>query len=496
MKQRFLVATIIILIALFFVPVYAQESVDTLIELFERGLRITGESHCEGEDCSYDFTVRIADEIVIPTNTPSPTVTNTPTATSTPTPTDTPVVTDEPPTPTQEVTELPPTLTMTPVPKLCALKNNNAVTNIRSGPGTSYGILAKWNYGEEGMFTEFTVGESYLWGHLDRGWVVVRSGNSWWVYGTEGTDLCAEVPGWPAGLDPPPVIVANPLTGSTRAGIHFAWFSDHTKAAQTAPYIGVVKCLTLSGSMCTTVEQANPDVVTVFRDVRSECPTREQIYTDPDGYYDRLNLLWAEHPNYDYYEIQNECSGLHGQTDFATLAQFNIRVAERAATDGKCILALSSYPGSPELDEFIQLVPYFKWIDEHPCGEWIKGVPKYHGLATHATGYCPFPTPQYPWVGWVWVAGRHTLFAESVAQVTGYQIKNKNWPWLVTELGFTYGQDEDENAFTTEELRACISETTEVLTEQGIINGYAVWNVGKLGQWLDYVNYLPDIFIP
>jgi hypothetical protein len=67
---------------------------------------------------------------------------------------------------------------------------------------------------------------------------------------------------------------------------------------------------------------------------------------------------------------------------------------------------------------------------------------------------------------------------------------------LITELGFTYGQDEDENAFTTEELRACISETTEVLTEQGIINGYMVWNVGKLGTWLDYVNYLPDIFIP
>jgi hypothetical protein len=304
-------------------------------------------------------------------------------------------------------------------------------------------------------------------------------------------------PPWmPVEWEVPPPITPSPFDGDTLAGLHFNWFSDHTKAAQTAPYIGVVKCLTLSGSMCTTVEQANPDVVTVFRDVRSECPTREQIYTDPDGYYDRLNLLWAEHPNYDYYEIQNECSGLHGQTDFATLAQFNIRVAERAATDGKCILALSSYPGSPELDEFIQLVPYFKWIDEHPCGEWIKGVPKYHGLATHATGYCPFPTPQYPWVGWVWVAGRHTLFAESVAQVTGYQIKDKNWPWLITELGFTYGQDEDENAFTTEELRACISETTEVLTEQGIINGYMVWNVGKLGTWLDYVNYLPDIFIP
>jgi hypothetical protein len=159
------------------------------------------------------------------------------------------------------------------------------------------------------------------------------------------------------------------------------------------------------------------------------------------------------------------------------------------------VLALSSYPGSPELDEFIQLVPYFKWIDTHPCGTWQDGSPKFHGLATHATGYCPFSTPKYPWVGWSWVAGRHVLFAEAVAQVTGYQIKDKNWPWLITELGFTYGQDEDENAFTAEELRACINETTAVLTEQGIVNGYMLWNVGKVGAWLDYVNYLPFIFI-
>jgi hypothetical protein len=500
MKQRFLIASIIILIALFFVPVYAQDGIDTLIELFERGLRITGESTCNDGGCSYDFTVRVADEIVIPTVTSTPTVTNTstftPTATSTSTLTNTPVVTDEPPTPTQEVTELPPTFTETPVPKMCVLKNDNNVTNIRIGPGTNYArITEQWSYGEEARFDEFFVGETYMWGHMELGWVVVRSGTSWWVYGTEGTELCDEVSGWPAGLDPPDRIVANPLTGATRPGIHFAWFSDRARVAQTAPYIGIVKCLTLSGTMCETARNHNSDMVTVFRDVRSECPSREQIYTDPDGYYERLKTLWSEHPNYDYYEIMNECSGLRGADDFAALAQFSIRVAERAADDGRCILALSSYPGSPELDEFIQLVPYFQWADTHPCGKWETGAPKFHGLATHATGYCPFSTPNYPWVGWSWVAGRHILFAEAVAQTTGYQIKDKNWPWLITELGFTYGQDEDENAFTAEELRACVGETTAVLIEQGIVNGYMLWNVGKVGVWLDYVNYLPFIFI-
>lgn len=505
MKVKILAVLVFILVGMLFVPVYAQDGIDTLIEIFERGLRITGEKDCIGEDCSYDFTVRVADVVVIPTSTPVPTVTNTPTATKTPTPTNTLVSTNEPPTPTPEITVLPPTFTFTPEPKECVIKVGASAINERTdhyttAPKTSTSPIPTNSIVTVEEFWQEAVNPTYLWGKNAFGWFVVGQWNndviSWWVYGiSTGTELCDEVPGWPSGLAPPPAIVANPLTGDTLAGIHFAWFSDHNKAAQTAPYIGIVKCLTLSGTMCETVRNNNSDAVTVFRDIRSECPSIEQIYNDPDGYYDRLNALWSEHPNYDYYEFMNECSGLRGTDDFAALAQFSIRVAERAADDGKCILALSSYPGSPELDEFIQLVPYFQWADTHPCGKWETGAPKFHGLATHATGYCPFSTPNYPWVGWSWVAGRHRLFAEAVAQTTGYQIKDKNWPWLITELGFTYGQDEDENAFTAEELRACVGETTAVLIEQGIVNGYMLWNVGKVGVWLDYVGYLPFIFI-
>ncbi len=446
---------------------------------------------------------------VPPSPTASPTPTATPSATVTPTATltATPSATATPPgdVPTQEVTELPTMPPSTDIPHVCEGGVAASVLNVRADHSTSAGIVGKLYIGNRVVIERMYVIED-----ARREWAFVRSGAlAGWVASyyllSDGTvdrylvwddeDESCYPPDMPVEWEVPPPVTPSPFDGDTLSGLHFAWFSDHAKAAQTAPLVGLAKCLTLTGSMCDTMRAANPRLVTIYRDYRSECPTRDQVYTDAAGYYARLRALWQDAPGYDYYEVQNECPAFHGQEDYAALAMFSIDVATLAAADGYCILALSSYPGSPELDEFIQLVPYFKWIDTHPCGTWQDGSPKFHGLATHATGYCPFSTPKYPWVGWSWVAGRHVLFAEAVAQVTGYQIKDKNWPWLITELGFTYGQDEDENAFTAEELRACINETTAVLTEQGIVNGYMLWNVGKVGVWLDYVNYLPFIFI-
>src|SRR5690606_10082901 len=95
------------------------------------------------------------------------------------------------------------------------------------------------------QFWQSSVVPKYLWGKTYTGWFVIGELLStgtmdWWVYGvTNTTELCDEVPGWPAGLSPPSPLVSDPFTGTVRAGIHFAWFSDHTKAAQTAPYIGI-----------------------------------------------------------------------------------------------------------------------------------------------------------------------------------------------------------------------------------------------------------------
>jgi hypothetical protein len=439
------------------------------------------------------------------TRTPTPSATPTVTPTATPTASSTPSATPED-VPTQEVTELPTMPPSTDIPHVCEGGVAASVLNVRADHSTSAGIVGKLYIGNRAVIERMYVIED-----ARSEWAFVRSGTlAGWVAShyllSDGTveryliwddeDEHCYPPDMPIEWEVPPPSTPSPFDGDTLSGLHFAWYSDHTKAAQTAPLVGLAKCLTLTGSMCDTMRAANPRLVTIYRDYRSECPTREQVYTDAAGYYARLRTLWQDAPGYDYYEVQNECSGFHGQEDYAALAQFSIEVATRAAADGYCVLALSSYPGSPEISEFIQFEPYFRFADATPCGTWPNGAPKYHGLATHATGYCPasVDTSAYPWVGWVWVAGRHLLYAEALAQTRGYDMAAKRFVWIQTEWGLTYGQDEDGNAFESWELQACIRETTRVLSEQNIINGYAVWNYGKIGSWLDYTGYLPEMF--
>lgn len=405
----------------------------------------------------------------------------------------------EPPTPGPLATPTPrppetpiPTITPDPVVECQVITLFNI--NEREDHFTGTTKLDTIGAGSTVTVDEFWADPVYLWGRTFQGWFVVMQfgpPNVWWV-GSAGGTPCNQVSGWPIGLAPPAVL--DPLVGVVRDGPHYSWFSDHNKARESAPFVGLAKCLTLTGSMCDTIKGTNPDVVTIFRDYRSECPSLDQVYYDPAGYYQRLRQLWAENPGFDYYEIMNECTGLRGTQDYAALAQFTIEVASRAAADGYCILGLSSFPGAPEIDEFLQLLPYFEFADANPCGRWPNGAVKFHGLATHATGYCPFATPDFPWVGWVWVAGRHTLFAEALAQVHRYDIANKRWPWFITELGWAYGYSEDENAYTAQQLQACNQETQAKLAEQGIVQGYAIWSFGLVDNWLDYVSYMPGIF--
>jgi len=443
-----------------------------------------------------------------PTATPSatPSATVTPSATSTPTATPSATATPPGDVPTQEVTELPTMPPSTDIPHVCEGGVAASVLNVRADHSTSAGIVGKLYIGNRVVIERMYVIED-----ARREWAFVRSGAlAGWVASyyllSDGTvdrylvwddeDESCYPPDMPVEWEVPPPVTPSPFDGDTLSGLHFAWFSDHAKAAQTAPLVGLAKCLTLTGSMCDTMRAANPRLVTIYRDYRSECPTRDQVYTDAAGYYARLRALWQDAPGYDYYEVQNECPAFHGQEDYAALAQFSIEVATRAAADGYCVLALSSYPGSPEISEFVQLEPYLRFADATPCGTWPNGAPKYHGLATHATGYCPasVDTSAYPWVGWIWVSGRHLLYAEALAQTRGYDMAAKRWPYLVTELGWTYGQDEDSGAFTAGELQACNRETVRVLSQQDIIDGFTVWNYGQVGQWLDYTPHLPGMF--
>ena len=434
---------------------------------------------------------------VPPTGTPTATPTPTPTASPTPTPTATPGQGE----PTQETTPPPTPPPSTDIPRVCEGGVAVSALRVRADHSTSAAQVGTLYIGQRVVIERMyvisdAVNEwAYVRGEGVAGWVASYYNSERYLVWDDAAEECYP-PDMPIEWEVPPPSTPGPFDGDTLSGLHFAWYSDHAKAAQTAPHVGLAKCLTLTGSMCDTMRAANPAIVTIYRDYRSECPSRDQVYTDAAGYYARLRALWAENPGFDYYEIMNECSSFHGQDDYAALAQFSIEVATRAAADGYCILALSSYPGAPELAEFVQLEPYLRFADSHPCGTWPSGAPKHHGIATHATGYCPasVDTSAYPWVGWSWVAGRHLLYAEALAQTRGYRVADKRWPWVVSEAGFTYGQDEDGNAFELWELQACIRETTRVLNEQNIIDGYAVWNYGQVGNWLDYTPYLPGMF--
>ncbi len=431
-----------------------------------------------------------------PTATPSPTATLTPTATSTPTATNTPG--DEP---TQEITPPPTPPPSTDIPRVCEGGVAVSALRVRADHSTSAAQVGTLYIGQRVVIERMyvisdAVNEwAYVRGEGVAGWVASYYNSERYLVWDDEDEHC--YPPWmPIEWEVPPPSTPGPFDGDTLSGLHFSWYSDHAKAAQTAPLVGMAKCLTLTGSMCDTMRAANPAIVTIYRDYRSECPSRDQVYNDAAGYYARLRALWAENPGFDYYEIMNECSSFHGQDDYAALAQFSIEVATRAAADGYCILALSSYPGAPELAEFVQLEPYLRFADSHPCGTWPNGALKYHGIATHATGYCPasVDTSAYPWVGWSWVAGRHLLYAEALAQTRGYDVAAKKWPWVQTEWGLTYGQDEDSGAFEEWELQACIRETVRVLSDQGVIDGFAVWNYGRVGDWLDYTPHLPGMF--
>lgn len=128
-----------------------------------------------------------------PTNTPRPSATSVPTATPGTVPTPTPDTAPQP-TPADDGE------------KLCLVKVRGTAINERveprtNAPKTSTSPIPA---GSTVKVLEVQTAEGYLWGRNAFGWFVLREGASWWVDGLEGaTELCKDVPGWPAGLEPP-----------------------------------------------------------------------------------------------------------------------------------------------------------------------------------------------------------------------------------------------------------------------------------------------------
>jgi len=185
----------------------------------------------------------------IATDTPvaaSPTPTLTPSATNTPiAPTTTPGV----PTPTPE-SGIPP-VTPDGSAKVCELKVN-VNTRIRSTPSATGTLLGTWPVGEPRDVYEFAVADGYLWArHGVARWSAVKvhpsDDNGWWADGHEGSrELCPDVPGWPAGLAPPPAIAHQGVGWTMVLGIPLATV---LQAGEDITAAGYTPAATLAGNV-------------------------------------------------------------------------------------------------------------------------------------------------------------------------------------------------------------------------------------------------------
>lgn len=349
-----------------------------------------------------------------------PTATRTPTPSPTLTPTNTPLPAS--PTPTQEQSTLPPTFTLTPAPvKTCVIKTGAFAINERSEPRTTAPRIDVIPAGSVVTLSRFTQGEGYLWGQTAFGWMVVRQGGTWWVYGLEGTELCDQVPGWPEGLAPPPAIVANPI------GLHMIWGTD-TRAVLN-DYLTPLA----AAGLCPTSMKALDLVEYIIPQIKRICPQTRVIYrTIICGDYPR----WDQSPEVaaeqfyncargrwllsgaDAYEVINE-----SPAPTAWKARFSLRVLELGTRDGLSLIVPGDGPGNPEVADYAnEYAKLYAYILAHPSAG--------HAISTHAYGIDRYLSDSGPWLGF-----RHRLFYEAMR---GQVADAARVPVYLTEIG-SYG---------------------------------------------------------
>ncbi len=422
-----------------------------------------------------------------PVSTPTPTVAVTMTAipTTTPHPTTTTIPTESP-TPTLEVTILP-TVTNGPT-KTCAVKAAQSV-RIRSLPSIGSAILGNLSTNEVIDIDEVDTAEGYLWAHHSRGWSAIRSGTTWWAYGIEGQSaICVDVTGWPDGLEPPSPVVKTPLVG-----LHVLVGSRWDTIADTASAWDAIKTLTDSAHLAQQFKSIKTETVTVYRPLiictgMSDGPILPH-WSDPQAYYNCIRPSWPE--GFDYYEVVNEVGAPGGIAQFTDMM---IGLAERAGQEGKCILTYSFPPGNPDLADWGDILRFMRWSNDHPCGTWPDGTPRYHGIALHQPGYMPpgVPLRADSWVNNSWVAGRDVLIDNLLRQAHSFSLADfKGGIWL-TEWGYVDGYSGSwEDRWTCEQMAAGLDYTMQVYKDRPWMQGFFIWTtVGSGTRWTDVTSCL------
>ncbi len=371
--------------------------------------------------------------------------------------------------------------------------------NVRSGPGLAYAVIEKFTPGESGIALRVhVVSTSEEWANFSQlssggqnvyGYIALKIGGS--ALAALRGDSCPDVPRVQGAAGIPD---GGPFaSGKILPGVHISWPTNFDAAA-LAPYIGIAKCLPLTDNICRVLKQHNPAIVTIWRDYRIENPTDYELRVDHTGYASRVYAL--AQLDFDYQEVMNELGFTSAQYPY--LSDFMIDVADYFGDRGECILAPAFGPGWPDLRErqWNSIVSYIAWSNKNPCGVWADGTPKYHGLSWHAAAFYPGDAPAWPWVNDPNVAGNAIEGNRQMKSDTGIGIEDMMGPKIVTELGATdiYG-GYDTTRPSCEQNRMMVNRTKEVYALYSkIFDGFAWWNFGSPGNWIDETRCLPGMF--
>ena len=258
-----------------------------------------------------------------------------------------------------------------------------------------------------------------------------------------------------------------------------------------ADRVSAAKCLTGSYALCIELADHNPRLRTVARSLSTEyglvdCP-EPWMYEDPAIWWSAIR----DHlpAGFDYYEVQNECGVPPGADGYAKWAQWSIAIAERVAAEKNgALLAFSFATGTPELTDWIDLIPYLEWAAQHPLPDG-----RYHGIAFHAAPYAPWSRADSPWVNDPWLAGRHALWA-NVLRAHGFDLSSSPVTVAVTEVGVTGGYSGNWAARYTPQEKAAAYRATRDAYALSFVDLFMWWNLGTIAQWEDDSAALPLIW--
>lgn len=280
--------------------------------------------------------------------------------------------------------------------------------------------------------------------------------------------------------------VAPPPAGPrTLMGLHLV------VGAQKEPVVDLAKRLreigwplgTLKGTSGTTdilaaVAEVSPETVLVFRSLETprgliDCPN------DGNDPIAEAHLWMAGIMPYwvgvqaDYFEIMNECL-----PPVEWLVPFTIEAMNIANQRGYCILAFSFPPGNPEPWYYAQLQPVYEYALANPCGPG-----RYHGVALHAYGVDTrtLVSESDPAIGL-----RHRLFYREMVEEVPEAVY---LPLYLTEAGPGDGSTE----FECPDVVRDVVQYTRQLEFDPYVRGFHLWNVGKIGEFIDVTRCLPQI---